>query len=168
MFSSLIKATFGISALLISTASVANSVDFSAGTGYPFFGQIELSLPQADSNSRWYGNYLIGLDDGFSVGYEKAVSDNNKHAIGVVLGALGARDAGPVCEDDDNITCGIFEPIIDLFDSETTNGIGVSYSYYFTSINQPGWRVKLVAGYGESDRHNVDRADGSLIFSYQF
>ncbi|USE71187.1 MULTISPECIES: hypothetical protein [Pseudoalteromonas] len=167
MFSSLIKTTFGISALLISTASVANSVDFSAGTGYPFFGQIELSLPQADSNSRWYGNYLLGLDDGFSVGYEKAVSENNKHALGVVLGALGARDAGPVCKEEGTV-CDIFEPLIDLFDSETTNGIGVSYSYYFTSINQPGWRVKLVAGYGESDRHNVERADGSLIFSYQF
>ncbi|RZG00592.1 hypothetical protein EXT48_18365 [Pseudoalteromonas sp. CO348] len=168
MFSFLTKAAFGLSALLVSTSSIANSVDFSVGTGYPFFGQVELAFPQTDSNSRWYGNYLIGLDDGFSIGYEKAVSDNNKHAIGVVLGALGARDAGPACEDDDDVTCGIFEPIFDLFDDETTNGAGLSYSYHFSGINQSGWSVKLVAGYGESGESHKKRADGSFIVSYQF
>ncbi|NKC21504.1 hypothetical protein [Pseudoalteromonas galatheae] len=168
MFSFLTRAAFGLSALVASTTTIANSVDFSVGTGYPFFGQVELSLPQTDSNSRWYGNYLIGLDDGFSIGYERAVSDNNKHAVGLVLGALGARDAGPTCEDDDDITCGIFEPIIDLFDEETTNGAGLSYSYHFSGINQSGWSIKLVGGYGESSDYHKKRVDGSLIVSYQF
>ncbi|PCK31374.1 hypothetical protein [Pseudoalteromonas piscicida] len=168
MLSSLIRITVGVSALLCSASSFASSVDFSLGTGYPFLGQVELSVPQVDTNSRWFGNYVIGLGDGFAIGYEKAVSDNNKHALGLIAGAIGARDAGPVCEDQDDTGCEILEPFFDLFDSETTYGLGLSYSYYSSGINQTGWRVKLVAGYGESQEYNDKRVDGGLTISYQF
>ncbi|GEK09640.1 hypothetical protein [Pseudoalteromonas peptidolytica] len=168
MSSFLVNTTVGVAALFCSLSSLANPVEFSVGTGYPFFGQLEVSVPQAQNQSKWYGSYRIGLDDGLLLGYERAVSANNKHAVGVVAGALGARDVGPACEEDDDVVCGIFEPIINLFDDETTNGVGLSYSYYFSSINQRGWHVKFIAGYGESSDSNKKRADGSVAISYQF
>ena len=54
---------------------------FLLGGGYPYLVIPEVSLSANDDTQRWYANYKLGLDDGFSAGFEQAVSDNKKHAL---------------------------------------------------------------------------------------
>ena len=54
------------------------------------------------------------------------------------------------------------------FDDETLNGAGLSYSYYFNGINNPGWRLRLEAGYGKASHSKEERGAGGIIISYQF
>ena len=76
------------------------------------------------------------------MGFEQAISDNNKHAIGLLVGALGNREVDTQCDESQNsdeltaafanaIGCALAE----AFDEETTNGIGLSYSYNFSGLN---------------------------------
>ena len=55
-----------------------------------------------------------------------------------------------------------------MFDTETTNGVGVSYSYLFSGLNEGGWRVRFELGYGEGSNSNEKRADGGVSISYEF
>lgn len=161
--------------LLGPTFASANDISFSIGGGYPYFVIPEVSVASADLSQRWYGNYKIGLDDGFSAGFEQAISDNNKHAIGLLVGALGNREVDTQCDESQNsdeltvafantIGCALAE----AFDEETTNGIGLSYSYIFSGLNQDGWRLRFELGYGEASSDDDKRVDGGINLSYEF
>ena len=157
-----------------SGSAFANDVSFSIGGGYPYLVLPEVSLSADNNSQRWYANYKIGLDDGFSVGFEHAVSDNNKHALGVLVGAIGARDTDQPCEstNTDDIASelgNIFGCALgQIFDDETTNGIGLTYSYNFNGLNNSGFRLILDAGYGKASDSNEKRADGAIRISYEF
>jgi len=109
------------------------------------------------------------------VGFEQAISDNNKHAIGLLVGALGNREVDTQCDESQNsdeltaafanaIGCALAE----AFDEETTNGIGLSYSYNFSGLNQDGWRLRFELGYGEASSDDNKRVDGGINLSYEF
>jgi hypothetical protein len=155
--------------------SQAKGVDFSIGGGYPFFVVPEVSFASSAGDQRWFANYKIGLDDGFSVGFDQGVGADNKHVIGGVIGALGTRDDKRPCGNGDSVEdigsvignaigCAFSK----AFDEETTNGIGLSYSYHFNGLNNVGMRIRFELGYGEAADSNEKRADGGVIISYQF
>lgn len=158
------------SLLTLCTFSVsANDVSFSIGGGYPYFVIPEVSLSTNAGTQRWYANYKIGFDDGFSVGFEHALTTDKKHALGLVIGALGVQEDDDECGGTEDslgniIGCGFIE----IFDDETTNGLGLSYSYLFSGLNESGWRVRFDLGYGEGSYSNEKRADGGVSVSYQF
>ncbi|MEH6395330.1 hypothetical protein [Pseudoalteromonas sp.] len=163
------------SLLTLCTFSVsANDVSFSIGGGYPYFVIPEVSLSANEGTQRWYANYKLGLNDGFSLGFEHALTANKKHALGLVIGAIGIRDDERECvkTDDDSISGEVGNiigcAITDAFDYETTNGAGVSYSYLFRGLNEGGWRVRFELGYGEGIDSNEKRADGGISVSYEF
>lgn len=154
----------------------ATDVGFSIGTGYPYFGSLELSLPADKGQQRWFANYKMGFDDGFSLGFEQSYGKGLNHAFGGLVGAVGVyKDGGcddsPTSNTDSSsdafrktLACGIGT----IFDDHTLNGLGVSYSYYVNGINQSGWRFKFEAGYGKASTINEKRATGGFIASYQF
>lgn len=159
---------------LCAFSSHANDVNFSIGGGYPYFVIPEVSLSANEGTQRWYANYKLGLNDGFSLGFEHALTANKKHALGLVIGAIGIRDDERECvkTDDDSISGELGNiigcAITDAFDYETTNGAGVSYSYLFRGLNEGGWRVRFELGYGEGSDSNEKRADGGISVSYEF
>ncbi|MBB1435949.1 MULTISPECIES: hypothetical protein [Pseudoalteromonas] len=168
------KLCLGALLTICTFSSNANDVNFSIGGGYPYFVIPEVSLSAAQGTQRWYANYKIGLDDGFSVGFEHALTSDKKHALGLVVGAIGAQDDGRECSDTDDKDIGeafgnIFGCALSgMFDTETTNGVGVSYSYLFSGLNEGGWRVRFELGYGEGSNSNEKRADGGVSISYEF
>lgn len=159
---------------IASYSSAANEVSFSIGGGYPYLVIPEVSLSANDDTQRWYANYKLGLDDGFSAGFEQAVSDNKKHAFGALVGAIGARGTDQECESSTNddiatdfantLGCAIGG----IFDEETTNGVGLTYSYNFNGLNNSGFRLELDIGYGKASDSNEKRADGGISLSYEF
>ena len=157
-------------------AGQSADINYSIGGGIPFFLVPEISLSSNDISQRWYANYKLSLDDGFSVGFEQSISDNNKHAIGLLVGALGIQDDDRPCsvnnESDNNLAndaINIFACSVGgLFDEETVNGVGGSYSYNFNGINQAGMRIRIELGYGEGSNSSEKNASGGLTFSYQF
>ncbi|MBH0058504.1 hypothetical protein I6F65_16240 [Pseudoalteromonas sp. SWXJZ94C] len=158
---------------IASYSSAANEVSFSIGGGYPYLVIPEVSLSANDDTQRWYANYKLGLDDGFSAGFEQAVSDNKKHAFGALVGAIGARDTDQKCESLTNDVATDFANTLGcviggIFDEETTNGIGLTYSYSFNGLNSAGFRLELDVGYGKASDSNEKRADGGISVSYEF
>lgn len=165
---------------LMSALSQAQEVSFSIGGGLPFLLTPEVSYASPASGSRWYANYKMGLDDGFSAGYEKALDRDNKHALGIVVGAFAVRDDDRPCEvadnNEDNLASQIgFEigsalgcALSKAFDDETINGIGLTYSYQFNGLNEAGWRVRFELGHGEGARSKENSTSGGFIASYQF
>ena len=136
---------------IASCSTFANDVSFSIGGGYPYLVIPEVSLSANDDTQRWYANYKLGLDDGFSAGFEQAVSDNKKHAFGALVGAIGARDTDQECESSTNDVATDFANTLGcviggIFDEETTNGIGLTYSYNFNGLNSAGFRLELDVG----------------------
>jgi hypothetical protein len=171
----LTKKTLFTALVIFSTPlfSQASNVDFTLGAGYPFFAVPEISLATNDAKQRWFANYKVGLDDGFSAGFEHGLGDENKHAVGVFAGALGMRDDDRPCDTSNESVSIILSAIIscaisDAFDYETTNGVGLSYSYNFSGLNKSGVRLRLEAGYGEGSKTNEKRFDGGVYISYQF
>jgi len=162
-----LKSIFLTLLLLSSTVQANNSdnVHFSLGSGYPFFSVFEVSFPAMNNDQRWFANYKAGLDDGFSVGFEQQLSGNHQ-TLGFTLGAIGARDA--VGCDENKGAGAIICPFVEIFDSETTNGAALNYSYYFSGINNSGAKIRFELGYGQSAQANVNRFDGGIIVSYQF
>ncbi len=165
---------FSALALLTSNSATANEFGFSVGAGYPYFAALEGSMATQDKSQRWFANYKMGLDDGFSAGFEQGYGNNLNHAFGGFVGAVGIYK-GDDCEpktDASNIGeafgsifgCALKE----AFDDETLNGAGLSYSYYFNGINNAGWRLRLEAGYGKASHSKEERAAGGLTISYQF
>ena len=163
------KLCLGALLTICTFSSNANDVNFSIGGGYPYFVIPEVSLSANEGTQRWYANYKLGLDDGFSIGFEHALTADKKHALGLVVGALGVQDDEAECGSTEDslgtiIGCGFVE----IFDDETTNGVGLSYSYLFSGLNESGWRARFELGYGEGSDSDEKRMDGGVSISYQF
>lgn len=151
--------------LMVSTHSQAEGVSLSIGGGYPFFVVPEVSYITKSNDERWYVNYKAGLDQGFSVGYEFSTSSDKRHALGFVLGTVGINQHSVPCEDtQSDINC----IVANLFDEETIQGLGLSYSYYFDELAVSGWHVKLEAGYGNGRVSDDNSTASSIRISYQF
>jgi len=159
---------------IIVISNKATAVDFTLGGGIPFLVVPEVSLASEDEKQRWFINYKMGLDDGFSFGVEHGLGLDNKHAVGVLVGALGVKNNDDVCKDEKSddiaenlgnaISCGL----LIIFSEETTNGLGLSYSYNFNGLNQSGMRLRFELGYGEGSTSHEKRIDGGFVISYQF
>lgn len=148
-----------------SYATHANELSFSLGAGYPFFVVPEIALSNTDNTQRWHINYKAGLDDGFSLGFEQAVSGSNHHAVGAVVGAIGIHEDDDPCNDTQSqVSC----IVANIFDEETINGAALTYGYYFNELNASGWHAKFEVGYGEGSQSKEKRASASLRISYQF
>lgn len=143
----------------------ANDVNFSLGAGYPYFVVPEVSWSNTD-NQRWYAKYNLGLDDGFSVGFEYALDPNQQHSIGLLAGAVGVRDIDD-CDKDDGLS-GLACALGSIFDEHSIQGAALSYSYSANGLNQPGWRFRLEAGYGRVSADDNNYAGGNATISYQF
>lgn len=148
--------TIALSSLLIIVSPTVKAVDLSLGGGYPFLVVPTMSFTNNDI--RYYANYKLGLDDGFSIGAEML---NGKHKYGAFVGAVGARKTDNSCLDT-TFLC------ITLFDHETTQGIGLSYEYHLSSSAKTGWALRFEAGYGEESAYNEKRADGNVQVVYHF
>lgn len=164
----------GLTVVFSPTDAQANDLSFTTGVGYPYFVTLEGSMAANNDQDRWYLNYNMGLDDGFALGFERGYGEGNNHAFGGFVGAVGMYNGDDcvVDKDEDNIgalfgqTLGC--ALAEAFDDETLNGAGLSYSYYFSSINQSGWRVRLQAGYGKASKSDEKRGAGTIMVSYQF
>jgi hypothetical protein len=161
MFS--LKTLFVIMLSAVSLPSLANDIKFNVGVGYPFFSKLEIAKSINENQDRIFANYKVGLDDGFSLGYEHAIDLEQHHAFGVVVGAIGARDGDGNCNNTD-----IFCDIGDLFDNDTTNGLAISYSYNINGLNKSGLKLSFELGYGKASHLNEKRVDGGVSLSYQF
>ena len=143
---------------IISNVGNANEVNFSLGGGWPYVVVPAVSIEH--SGFEFYANYKIGLDDGFSLGVEK---QTNNHSYGVFVGALGARKTRSICDADS--TCPPFR--IAITDRKTTQGLGLSYEYRFTSSRQ-GWAIRAEAGYGHESKTDSNRFDGNIQLVHHF
>lgn len=154
---------------LLSFSAPANNSDFTFGSGYPYLFVAEVSVASNENQQRWFANYKLGFDDGFSLGVEHGLGEEKKHAIGLFVGALGVSDADS-CEVNNDpfgaVTLGC--AFVEIFDDETTNGVGLSYTFNFNGLNNPGGRIRLEYGYGEGVDSGKERSDGNLTYSYQF
>jgi len=174
------KPFIGAALILAANNAHATGIDFTLATGFPFVAVVEGSMPSDNNNRRWFANYKVGLDDGFSVGVEQVVGQGNTHAVGVVVGALGMhsnkRDCQQSSETSGDLTTDLVDGVLgqvfcaigNAFSDETTNGLGLSYSYHFNGLNNAGWRIRLEGGYGKGSRSDKKRGDGSVMISYQF
>tara|TARA_B110001452_G_C15072362_1_gene374290 strand:- start:49 stop:573 length:525 start_codon:yes stop_codon:yes gene_type:complete len=160
--------------LLSINSAKANDFSFSVGSGYPYFATLEGSMATSDKSQRWFANYKMALDDGFSAGFEQGYGDSLNHAFGGFVGAVGIYhgDDCKVRDDHNDIGEAIGNAIgctlKIIFDDETLNGAGLSYSYYFKGINNPGWRLRFEAGYGKASHSKEERGAGGITISYQF
>lgn len=152
----------------------ASAVDFSIGGGWPFLVVPEVSIASDDTTQRGYINYKMGLDDGFALGFEQGLDQENHHAIGAFVGALGVQDKNTACpeEQSDDLVESLGSvfgcSLLIIFDEETTNGLGLSYSYNANGLNNAGLRIRFELGYGEGSSSHEKRVDGGFVISYQF
>ncbi|QSX33152.1 hypothetical protein JYB87_15705 [Shewanella avicenniae] len=157
--------------------AVAGETHFSLTGGLPFMVIPEVSYHPNDQQ-RWFANYKVGLDDGVSAGFEQAVDDNNRHALGIVAGALGVRNGHKEwCGSDSEsgsvgytMGCAIGTALAEPFDNHTVNGLGVSYSYNRHGLSERGLRVRLEWGYGRISGADFDKEGftGGFAVGYQF
>jgi len=165
----------GASLLIPSQANATdNDVSFTLGTGFPYLGNLEVSMPAFEGNQRWFANYKVGVDDGFSLGFEHALDDDKHHAIGVMYGALGVINDDSDCPDSEKDNGESFFGVVigcalaAAFDWETVNGVGLSYSYNVNGLNNIGWRFRIEGGSGKGIESKKTSSSASFIASYQF
>lgn len=158
---------FSALALIAITAPTCAAADFqfSIGAGYPFFIVPEVSLLTQDNRQKWTINYKAGLDDGFSLAYERSVTDNNRHTIGLVAGTIGIIDDDNVCNELETAIACI---IASAFDEQSVDGVAASYSYYFNDMSSQGAYIKMEAGWGESRDTDESETVASIRIGYQF
>lgn len=154
--------------VISSKISFANDLRYSIGGGFPYVLSAEVAYVTNTGKRRWYGNYKAIFESGFSLGVESAVGPDNRHALGVYLGAVGLKK-GDGCgnEEIDDLLTAVVCASVDIFDWETLHGIGATYSYSFNTLSQSGWKVGAGLGYGWSSRE-INGVTGQLGFSYQF
>lgn len=143
---------------LTAAKCAASGVEYSVSGGWPFVVTPSISFIHEDIE--YYANYKIGLDDGFSLGFEKPF---NQHVFGAFIGAVGARNARYECGE--RFACNLTR--IAITDKKTTQGIGLSYEYRFAN-SRNGWAMRLEAGYGKESTNDVKRIDGNLQIVYHF
>lgn len=163
-----------------SATALAEGTHFTVTGGFPYVVIPEISYsPNADQ--RWFANYKLGLDDGFSAGFEQAISANNRHALGIFGGALGVKSGHRyVCNEgnqsgepgnfDDELCSALARPFAEAFDHHTVNGVGLSYSYNRHGLSERGLRVRLEFGYGRIEDADFDKngVTGGIAVGYQF
>ena len=170
-------------ALLMGCAmpALAGETHFSLSSGLPYLLIPEVSY-HPNQDQRWFVNYKLGLDDGVSAGFEQAVSDNQRHALGVLVGALGVKNGHRyICSEEapgednqgklDELGCEVgYALFAGMFDNHTVNGLGVSYSYTGNGLGNAGLRVKLEFGYGRIEDADFDKNGytGGFSIGYQF
>lgn len=153
------KFVLGLVALsCLPQVTMAEEINFSVSGGWPFILTPTVSTTYNDME--FYANYKIGADDGFALGVEKQYGN---HALGVFVGAVGARDADYKC--DDELSCPTFRIV--LYEGKTTQGVGMSYEYRFNTSRE-GWALRLEAGYGKESKNNSKRFDGNVQVVYHF
>lgn len=167
-----------LSLVLVTSASVSanEGMSFSLSSGAPFFLNPEVSYSSKHSETRYYGNLKLGLDNGASLGFETSISESNQHALGAFIGSIGVHDGEDDCldEQDDPNSLGeglgqiIGCSLVDVFDWERVDGVGVTYSYNFNTLNQSSWFVRLEAGYGKGAESDRDLSSGALLIGYRF
>ncbi|WP_417761565.1 hypothetical protein [Shewanella sp.] len=167
--------------LCCSSAPVlAEGTHFSVTGGVPYVFIPEVSY-SPNAEQRWFAHYKLGLDDGFSAGFEQAASANNRHALGIFGGALGVKSGHRyVCEEgnssgepadfDDELCSALARPFAEAFDHHTVNGVGLSYSYNRHGLSERGLRVRVEFGYGRIEDADFDKDGftGGFSVGYQF
>ncbi|CAH9049513.1 hypothetical protein PSECIP111951_01273 [Pseudoalteromonas holothuriae] len=153
-----------------SHADDESKVRFSLGTGVPYFLNAEVG--SYSSQGGFYLQVGQSTDTGISAGWERVVSDNQKHAFGVAVGAMGIKSSDKEldCDDDSTIIgCVIGSSFSQIFDRKSIYGLGASYSYSLSGAYQDaGWKLRLVAGYGEQRESKENETTASLTLRYQF
>ncbi|MCH1923627.1 hypothetical protein L9G74_04675 [Shewanella sp. C32] len=179
------KVLLATALLCFSSAPVlAEGTHYTVTGGIPYFVIPEISY-SPNAEQRWFANYKLGLDDGFSAGFEQAVSDNNRHALGIFGGALGVRRSHVVrCNNEsqngeqenigdafDELGCTLAVEVLEtIYNNRTVNGVGLSYSYNRHGLSERGLRVRLEFGYGRIEDANFDKngVTGGIAVGYQF
>ena len=150
--------------------SKAEGFNFSLGFGYPYLLVPEVSFHTEKSDIRWFANYKLGLGgSAASLGFEKPLSQDKKHSVGILIGGIGQSDDETPCEL-------LYQELCELsgagfswdFDLENTNGVAAIYTYNADGLNNSGWRYSLMIGYGEGQDSGESKTDGSVNISYQF
>lgn len=170
------KPILSLALIACSPLSAKDGMSFNLSSGAPFFLTPEVSYASKHSQTRYYGNLKLGLDDGASLGFETVISESNKHAVGAFIGTIGVHDGEDDCldEQDDPNSLGeglgqiIGCSLVDVFDWERVDGIGLTYSYNFNELNQSSWFVRLEAGYGKGAESDRDLSSGALLIGYRF
>ncbi len=144
--------------IFISGAGHSKELNMSLGGGWPY--ALVPTVAIEHRGLEFFANYKIGLDDGFTLGVEKQFEH---HTYGIFVGALGARKTRENCDLDS--TCPPFR--IALTDRKSTQGIGFSYEYRFSSTRQ-GWALRVEAGYGHESKTDANRFDGNLQLVHHF
>jgi len=157
----------------------ASDVNFSLAAGWPYVFNPEISFNSPESNRRWFANYRMGFDDGFSIGMEQGVGDT-PHALGIVAGAIGVDKKDDNCtelDDLDGDAADVIGGVIGgalvcgfnaIFDDQTVLGIAGTYSYHFSGHNNDGWSIRAELGYGEASETNEKKVAGGVYIRYQF
>ncbi|MBD1581227.1 hypothetical protein [Pseudoalteromonas sp. S16_S37] len=160
---------------IASANSQESKIGYSLGTGFPYVLNAEIGSYSEDGGM--YFQVGQSLDVGFTFGWERVISDNDKHALGLVVGAIGvkASDRESECEKDKEpsvggvIGCAIGSAFLQTFDRKSIYGLGVSYSYSFSrAYHDKGWKMRVIAGYGEQRASKENEASASIAFRYQF
>jgi hypothetical protein len=157
--------------LILSTISFTSHANddyhFSLGTGVPFLLTAELSTYSQDNQKRYYANAKGSFAAGAALGFEASVSENNKHAMGAFIGTVGISD-GEDCPVTNSFSNDFACAIAHIFDWETVNGLGVTYSYNFNTLQKRGWKLRFEAGYGKGHKSKENSMAGNVYLGYQF
>ncbi|BBN82408.1 hypothetical protein PA25_23930 [Pseudoalteromonas sp. A25] len=171
--------TFAFITSVYASSANANSSEstmgYSLGVGFPYVLNAEIGSYSDDGGL--YFQVGQSFDVGFTFGWERVVSDNDKHALGLVVGAVGikASNREAECEKDKDpsiggiLGCALGSAISQAFDEKSVYGLGVSYSYSFSrAYHESGWKMRAMAGYGEQRASKENEAAASIAFRYQF
>jgi len=140
---------------------------FSIGSGYPYFGNVELA--GGDNQNRYFLQAKVSLaETGYTLGWDHSVSDDNKQSLGVVIGSVGIKDNTDNCSEQSSNGDNPFCSLADILDDEDVRGVGLTYGYHFNGLNQSGFRVRLTLGYGESAQTHHKNTVGGVALQYQF
>lgn len=145
-------------------ASASDSFNFQVATGFPFVSSVEASVPLQERNGRAYLNARLSIDAGAALGYEYALDPQQQHALGAVIGSIGIR--GKDCNQEDGfeqVGCALTS----LFRSRV-DGVGVTYSFNNSGLNQRGFRARIEAGRGEHRSSGTQQWVANLVIGYQF
>ncbi|GBL03210.1 hypothetical protein [Glaciecola sp. KUL10] len=140
------KGIIGLIVVLFTQQTYANT-QVSVGTGYQHASILGAQLAYNDGVNRYY--VAAGVV-GYGLGYDRVVSNNKKHSVGIAIGS-------------EELT--------------SENGFAVlTYNYYFTNSNESGWRIGATVGrrkedvasffgdFGEVKTHSAVSFDLSYLF----
>lgn len=139
----------GIIGLLIGSISQLAYADMqvSVGSGYQHASILGAQVAYNNGLNRYYVAAGVG---GYGLGYDRTISANKKHSIGV---AIGAEDL-----------------------TSEDGFVVLTYNYYFTTSEQSGWRAGASFGrrkedvgsffgdFGEVETHTAVSIDLSYLF----